>query len=176
MRASSPPDPADPADPADRSAAAPRPPLPPFDEQSAALKVRSAENAWNTRDPGAVALAYSPGSVWRNRDSFLQGRAEIVAFLTDKWRREQEYRLIKELWAYGGDRIAVRFVYEWHDGDGRWFRSHGNENWQFDADGLMHHRHASINDQAIDEHARLFHWDRSGPRPAEHPGLSELGL
>jgi nuclear transport factor 2 (NTF2) superfamily protein len=162
--------------PTEQPATAPRPPLPPFDEHSAATKVRMAENAWNTRNPEVVALAYSLGSSWRNRDVFLQGRDEITAFLIDKWRRELDYRLIKELWAHSGDRIAVRFAYEWHDGDGRWFRSYGNENWQFDADGLMHHRHASINDLPIDDNARLFHWDRSGPRPADHPGLSELGL
>lgn len=168
--------PADPTGQPGQPAAAARPPLPPFDEQSAAAKVRLAENAWNTRNAEAVALAYSLESVWRNRNVFLQGREEITAFLTDKWQRELDYRLIKELWAHADDRIAVRFAYEWHDGDGRWFRSYGNENWQFDADGLMHHRHASINDLPIDENARLFHWDRSGSRPVDHPGLSELGL
>jgi len=137
--------------------------------------VRAAEDAWNRRDPESVALAYTPGSKWRNRSEFLKGRAEIVAFLQRKWAKELEYRLIKELWAFDGDRIAVRFAYEWHDGGGQWFRSYGNENWQFDAEGYMAVRHASINDLAIPEADRLFRWPQ-GPRPADHPGLSELGL
>ena len=140
------------------------------------LKVRKAEDAWNGRDPEAVAQAYTVDTRWRNRSQFLTGRDEVVAFLTGKWAREHEYRLIKELWAHGDDRIAVRFVYEWHDDDGRWFRSHGNENWRFDAEGLMAERHASINDSPIDEGDRLFRWDRTGPRPADHPGLTDLGL
>jgi nuclear transport factor 2 (NTF2) superfamily protein len=152
-----------------------RPPFPPFTAETAALKVRAAENAWNRRDPESVSLAYTPDSRWRNRDEFLGGRAEIVAFLTRKWARELDYRLIKELWAFTGDRIAVRFAYEWHDGAGQWFRSYGNENWQFDADGTMTVRHASINDLAIAEADRLFRWPL-GPRPADHPGLSDLGL
>ena len=153
-----------------------RPPLPPFTRQDAILKVRKAEDAWNGRDPARVALAYTADSRWRNRSTFLQGRAAIAAFLTDKWARELDYRLIKEIWAHGDDRIAVRFVYEFHDAAGRWFRAHGNENWLFDADGLMAERHASINDTPIAEADRLFHWDHAGPRPADHPGLSELGL
>ena len=152
-----------------------RPPLPPFTAETAAIKVRAAEDAWNRRDPETVALAYTPDSRWRNRDEFLEGRAEIVAFLRRKWAKELEYRLIKELWAFTGDCIAVRFAYEWHDAQGQWFRSYGNENWQFDAEGTMAVRHASINDLAIEESARLFHWPQ-GPRPADHPGLSELGL
>ena len=137
--------------------------------------MRGAEDAWNRRDPEAVALAYSPDSRWRNRDEFVEGRAEIVAFLQRKWAKELEYRLIKEVWAFTGDRIAVRFAYEWHDAAGQWFRSYGNENWLFDADGTMAVRHASINDLAIPEADRLFHWPQ-GPRPADHPGLSDLGL
>ena len=152
-----------------------RPPLPPFTAETAAQKVRAAEDAWNRRDPETVALAYTPDSRWRNRDEFLEGRAAIVAFLRRKWAKELEYRLIKELWAFTGDCIAVRFAYEWHDAQGQWFRSYGNENWQFDAEGTMAVRHASINDLAIEESARLFHWPQ-GPRPADHPGLSELGL
>ena len=152
-----------------------RPPVPPFTSQTAAQKVRAAEDAWNTRDPERVSLAYTADSRWRNRSQFINGRAEIVAFLTGKWRREHEYRLIKELWAYTGDRIAVRFAYEWHDDDGRWYRSYGNENWQFDADGFMAERHASINDVPIDEADRKFRWPL-GRRPDDHPGLGELGL
>jgi len=152
-----------------------RPPLPPFTADSAAIKVRAAEDAWNRRDPETVALAYTPGSRWRNRSEFLAGRAEIVAFLQGKWAKELEYRLIKELWAFDGNRIAVRFAYEWHDPEGRWFRSYGNENWEFDAEGYMARRHASINDLAIAEADRLFRWPQ-GPRPADHPGLSDLGL
>jgi len=154
----------------------PRPPLPPFTAATAMQKVRAAEDGWNGRDPARVATAYTADSVWRNRDVFLTGRAAIEAFLADKWTREQEYRLIKELWAFTDDRIAVRFAYEWQDGAGRWFRSYGNENWAFDADGLMRERHASINDVAIAPDERLFHWDRTGVRPADHPGLTDLGL
>ena len=157
-------------------AAEPRPPLPPFTRDSAILKVRKAEDAWNGRDPEKVALAYTPDSRWRNRSEFLQGRAEIAAFLTRKWGAENEYRLIKELWAFTDDRIAVRFAYEWRDEGGAWFRSYGNENWAFDDNGLMAERHASINDVAIRPEDRKFHWDRSGPRPGDHPGLSDLGL
>ena len=152
-----------------------RPPVPPFTAESAAQKVRAAEDAWNRRDPETVALAYTPDSRWRNRDAFLAGRAEIVAFLQRKWAKELEYRLIKELWAFTGERIAVRFAYEWHDAEGQWFRSYGNENWRFDAEGYMAARHASINDLAIAESERLFHWE-PGPRPDGHPGLTELGL
>ena len=155
-----------------------RPPLPPFSLATAMQKVRLAEDAWNSRDPVRVAGAYTPDSRWRNRSSFVNGRAQIEAFLAAKWSREQDYRLIKELWAHGEDRIAVRFVYEWHDDSGQWWRSHGNENWAFDAQGLMHTRHASINDVAIAESQRLFHWDRgeSGRRPDDHPSLTALGL
>lgn len=152
-----------------------RPPLPPFTDNSAAQKARAAEDAWNSRDPARVALAYTPGSRWRNRAEFITGRAEIEAFLTRKWARELDYRLIKEVWAHGGNRIAVRFVYEYHDDSGAWFRAHGNENWQFDADGLMEQRHASINEHPIAEGERLFRWPL-GARPEGHPGLSELGL
>jgi hypothetical protein len=152
-----------------------RPPVPPFTAETAAQKVRAAEDGWNGRDPEKVALAYSPGSVWRNRAEFLQGRDAIAGFLRRKWAKELEYRLIKELWAFTGDRIAVRFAYEWHDAEGNWCRSYGNENWQFDADGLMERRIASINDLEIGEADRLFRWPQ-GPRPADHPGLSELGL
>ena len=152
-----------------------RPPLPPFTLESALIKVRKAENAWNTRDPEAVSLAYSPDSRWRNRSEFLVGRDAIVAFLRRKWAKELDYRLIKELWAYGETRIAVRFAYESHDQTGQWHRSYGNENWEFDENGLMRVRHASINDLAIAESERLFHWPQ-GSRPEEHPGLSDLGL
>ncbi len=152
-----------------------RPPLPPFTKATAHRKVRLAEDAWNERDPAKVALAYSAGSDWRNRAEFLSGREEIVAFLTRKWAREHDYRLIKELWAFAGDRIAVRFAYEWRDERGGWFRSYGNENWEFDAAGLMRRRIASINDLPIREAQRLFRWPQ-GPRPPQHPGLSELGL
>lgn len=153
-----------------------KPPLPPFTDETAAQKVRAAEDAWNTRDPDRVSLAYTPDSRWRNRDRFIDGRAEIVEFLTEKWATELEYRLIKEVWAQQGNRIAVRFVYEYHDESGHWFRAHGNENWLFDNDGRMAQRHASINDVPIDESERMFHWDRAGVRPTDHPGLSELGL
>lgn len=154
----------------------PRPPLPPFDAASAAAKVRAAENAWNTRDAARVALAYTPDSRWRNRAEFPTGRSEIEAFLVAKWERELDYRLVKELWAFGGDRIAVRFAYEWHDEAGQWWRSYGNENWRFDASGYMAERHASINDLPIAEAERLLLWDAPRPRPDDHPGLSELGL
>jgi nuclear transport factor 2 (NTF2) superfamily protein len=153
-----------------------RPPTPPFSHEDAIAKVRAAEDGWNTRDPERVALAYTPDSRWRNRSEFFTGRDAIVEFLTRKWARELEYRLIKELWAFDTDRIAVRFAYEWHDDTGAWFRSHGNENWLFDASGLMARRHASINDVPITEADRRFRWDLTGPRPADHPGLSELDL
>ena len=152
-----------------------RPPLPPFTLETAAQKARMAEDAWNSRDPARVALAYTEDSQWRNRTEFLTGRAEIEAFLARKWAREHDYRLIKEIWGTLGNRIAVRFAYEWHDADGQWFRSYGNENWQFDAEGLMARRLASINDLAIDETDRKFHWPL-GRRPDDHPGLSDLGL
>lgn len=152
-----------------------RPPLPPFDETAAHRKVRMAEDAWNSRDPDRVVLAYTEDSRWRNRDRFLLGRAQIHAFLVEKWAREREYRLIKELWAHAGDRIAVRFAYEWRDTDGQWWRSYGNENWAFDAGGLMRQRIASINDLAIGTDERLFHWP-PGRRPDDHPSLSMLGL
>ncbi|SBO42716.1 nuclear transport factor 2 family protein [Cyanobium sp. NIES-981] len=153
----------------------PKPPLPPFDRDSAILKARMAENAWNSRDPARVALAYSEDSVWRNRAEFIRGRDEIEAFLQRKWARELDYRLIKEVWAWQGNRIAVRFQYEWHDDAGNWFRAHGNENWEFDEEGLMRRREASINDVPIQESERRFHWPQ-GPRPDDHPGLTELGL
>ncbi len=152
-----------------------RPPIPPFTLETATQKVRLAEDAWNTRDPARVAGAYTPDSRWRNRSEFLEGRDAIVAFLKRKWSFELEYRLIKELWAFGEDRIAVRFAYESHDASGQWFRSHGNEQWAFDASGFMRRREASINDVAIAEGDRRFRWE-PGPRPADHPGLSELGL
>jgi nuclear transport factor 2 (NTF2) superfamily protein len=153
----------------------PRPPCPPFDAATAAQKVRLAEDAWNTRDPQRVALAYTTDSVWRNRAEFLQGRDAIVAFLTRKWNRELDYRLVKELWAFHGPRIAVRFAYEWHDDAGQWFRSYGNENWEFDDAGFMQRRIASINDLPIAEADRRFRWPL-GRRPDDHPGLSDLGL
>lgn len=149
--------------------------VPPFTRESAAAKVRRAEDAWNTRDPQKVSLAYMVDSRWRNRSEFVNGREAIVAFLTRKWARELEYRLIKELWAFDGARIAVRFAYECHDAQGQWWRSYGNENWEFDENGLMKARHASINDLAIKESERLYHW-QMGRRPDDHPGLSELGL
>ncbi len=152
-----------------------RPPLPPFTRDTATEKVRLAENGWNSRNPEAVSLAYSEDSRWRNRDIFLQGREEIVRFLTRKWQQERDYRLIKELFAFDGNRIAVRYAYEYCDPTGNWFRAYGNENWEFDAEGLMRHRYASINDLAITEDERLFRWAQ-GPRPADHPGLTELGL
>lgn len=152
-----------------------RPPLPPFSAETAAQKARMAEDAWNSRDPSRVALAYTEESRWRNRGEFLSGRAEIEAFLTRKWQRELDYRLIKEVWAFTENRIAVRFAYEWRDDSGHWFRSYGNENWQFDAEGLMAVRIASINDVVIAESDRKYHWPL-GRRPDDHPGLSELGL
>ncbi|OEC40112.1 hypothetical protein A7D27_16685 [Pseudomonas sp. 1D4] len=155
--------------------AEPRPPLPPFTRETAVQKVRMAEDGWNSRDPERVALAYTVDSRWRNRSEFPRGREQIRDFLTRKWQREQQYRLIKELWAFEGHRIAVRFAYEWHDAEGQWYRSYGNENWAFDEHGLMQVRHASINDLPIREDQRLFHWPQ-GRRPDDHPGLSELGL
>lgn len=152
-----------------------RPPFPPFTAETAAQKARLAEDAWNSRDPARVALAYTPDSQWRNRSDFLTGHAAIEAFLTRKWAKELDYRLIKEVWAFHGARIAVRFAYEWHDVLGQWFRSYGNENWEFDAEGLMGRRHASINDLAIAEADRKFRWP-AGKRPEDHPGLSDLGL
>jgi uncharacterized protein len=152
-----------------------RPPFPPFNLETAIQKVRAAEDGWNTRDPERVSLAYSKQSRWRNRSEFPTGREQIVAFLTRKWSRELDYRLIKELWAFTGNRIAVRFAYEWHDASGNWFRSYGNENWEFNDDGLMAIRHASINDLPIREDERKFHWPL-GRRPDDHPGLSDLGL
>ncbi len=153
-----------------------RPPLPPFTRETAIQKIRAAEDAWNSRDPGRCAAAYTADSHWRNRSRFIVGTAEIISFLTEKWEREHDYRLIKELWAFGDERIAVRYAYEWRTDAGQWFRAYGNENWLFDAEGLMAERHASINDVAIEESERKFRWDDSRPRPADHPGLSELGL
>ncbi len=153
-----------------------RPPLPPFTRDTAATKVRAAEDAWNGRQPEKVALAYTEDSTWRNRAEFFTGRAAIVAFLQRKWAKELDYRLIKELWTFGEDRIAVRFSYEWHDDAGNWFRSYGNENWEFDGRGLMRRRLASINDLPIAASERKFHWPAPGARPTDHPGLSELGL
>ncbi|MBO9624432.1 MAG: nuclear transport factor 2 family protein [Sphingomonas sp.] len=152
-----------------------RPPLPPFTAETAALKARMAEDAWNSRDPEKVALAYTPDSVWRNRGEFLTGREAIAAFLARKWMRELDYRLAKQVWAHAGNRIAVRFAYEWRDDSGNWFRSYGNENWEFDADGLMARRIASINDRPIAEAERLFHWPL-GRRPDDHPSLDDLAL
>jgi uncharacterized protein len=152
-----------------------RPPLPPYTAETATQKVRLAEDAWNSRDPEKVSLAYTPDSKWRNRAEFVTGRAEIVQFLQRKWAREMDYRLIKELWAFTENRIAVRFAYEWHDDAGNWFRSYGNENWEFDDSGLMHRRIASINDLPISEAQRLYHW-HLGRRPDGHQGLTELGL
>ena len=154
---------------------APRPPFPPFTRETAMQKVRMAEDGWNNRDPEKVALAYTPDSQWRNRNEFPKGRDEIVAFLKRKWAKEHQYRLIKELWAFEGNRIAVRFAYEWHDDAGQWWRSYGNENWEFDESGLMQKRYASINDLAIKESDRLFRWSQ-GRRPDDHKSLSELGL
>jgi nuclear transport factor 2 (NTF2) superfamily protein len=154
---------------------APRPPLPPFDAQTAVQKIRLAEDAWNTRDPQRVALAYTIDSVWRNRSEFFSGRDAIVQFLTRKWNRELNYRLIKELWTFQENRIAVRFAYEWHDDSGSWFRSYGNENWEFDERGYMRRRIASINDLPIRENERKYHWPL-GRRPDDHPGLSDLDL
>ena len=150
-------------------------PVPPFTREAAIIKVRLAEDAWNSRDPHRVSLAYTEDSRWRNRAEFITGRAEIVAFLTRKWNKELDYRLIKEMWTYGDNRIAVRFAYEWHDDSGTWFRSYGNENWEFDAAGVMQRRFASINDLPIKEADRKYRWPM-GQRPDDHPGLSELGL
>ena len=152
-----------------------RPPLPPFTRATAILKVRAAEDGWNNRNPQKVALAYTPDSQWRNRNMFINGRAEIENFLTQKWQTELEYRLIKELWAFEGNRIAVRFAYEWHNTQGQWYRSYGNENWEFNEHGLMQKRYASINDLTIHERERKFHWAQ-GPRPDDYAGLSDLGL
>lgn len=152
-----------------------RPPLPPFTEESATLKVRLAENGWNSRNAEAVSMAYSTNTKWRNRVSFVSNRQEAKTFLTDKWAKEHDYRLIKELWAYSNNRIAVRYAYEWHDDNDNWFRSYGNENWQFGEDGLMEHRYACINDLPITEQQRKFRWPL-GRRPDDHPNLSELGL
>ena len=157
------------------TAEAPRHPLPPFTHETALEKVRLAEDGWNSRDAAKVALAYTADSKWRNRVEFPQGRAEIEAFLTAKWNKELDYRLIKELWAFTENRIAVRYAYEYHDDSGAWFRAYGNENWEFDANGYMAHRHASINERPISEEDRLFHWPL-GRRPDDHPGLSDLGL
>ena len=153
-----------------------RPPLPPFTRETAIEKVRLAENGWNTRDPQKVALAYTEDSWWRNRAEFAQGREAITALLKRKWTRELDYRLVKELWAFDGARIAVRFAYEYHDDSGQWYRAYGNENWEFDEQGLMHHRHACINEHPIKPEERKFLWDNSGPRPADHPGLSDFGI
>lgn len=153
-----------------------RPPLPPFTAETALQKVRLAEDSWNTRNPDKVALGYAPNSRWRNRSEFIVGRPAIVAFLQRKWVRELGYRLIKELWAFTEDRIAVRFAYEWHDDSGNWFRSYGNENWLYNSAGLMEERYACINDLPIQDSDRKFHWDHSAPRPGDHPGLSEFGL
>ncbi len=153
----------------------PRPPLPPFTPESATQKVRLAEDAWNTRNPSLVSQAYTLDSHWRNRAQFLQGRDAIEAFLTLKWQRELDYRLVKELWAFRENRIAVRFAYEWHDDSGQWYRSYGNENWEFDAEGLMARRIASINDAPIAESDRKYHWP-AGRRPDDHPSLSDLGF
>ena len=152
-----------------------RPPIPPFTEDSVIIKVRAAEDGWNSRDPAKISLAYTTDSQWRNRSQFIRGRREIEAFLTNKWQRELNYRLIKELWTFAENRIAVRFAYEWHDADNSWFRSYGNENWEFDDHGLMRVRVASINDLKILEAERKFHWPL-GVRPTDHPGLTNLGL
>ena len=152
-----------------------RPPLPPFTEETAPVKARAAEDAWNSRDPARVAQAYTVDSVWRNRAEFITGRAEIEAFLTRKWRKELDYRLVKEVWGFRGNRMAVRFAYEWHDDSGNWFRSYGNELWEFDEHGLMRRRIASINDAPIAEADRKYHWPL-GRRPDDHPSLSELGF
>jgi nuclear transport factor 2 (NTF2) superfamily protein len=159
----------------DLKAPAMRPPVPPFTGETAIQKVRQAEDGWNSRDPAKVAQAYTLDSRWRNRSEFVNGRSEIVEFLTRKWAKELEYRLIKELWAFDGNRIAVRFAYEWHNDSGKWFRSYGNENWEFDDNGLMRARHASINDLAIEDQERKYRWPL-GRRPDGHPGLSDLGF
>jgi len=154
---------------------APRPPLPPFSKETAVQKERLAEDSWNSREPEKVALGYTLDSHWRNRSEFINGREEIIAFLKRKWAKELDYRLIKELWAFTENRIAVRFAYEWHDDSGNWFRSYGNENWEYDTDGVMQWRYACINDLPIKEADRKYRWPQ-GPRPAGHPGLSDLGL
>jgi nuclear transport factor 2 (NTF2) superfamily protein len=159
-----------------RTPGAPAPVTPPFTLATATLKIRMAEDAWNSRDPERVALAYTEDSEWRNRAEFLRGRGAVREFLRRKWARELDYRLIKELWAFGEQRIAVRFAYEWHDDSGHWFRSYGNENWEFDPSGLMRRRLASINDLPILAGERKYHWQAPGARPQEHPGLSDLGL
>lgn len=153
-----------------------RPPIPPFTHATATQKVRLAEDGWNSRDPEKVSLAYTDDCLWRNRAEFIQGRPAIVGLLTRKWTREQDYRLIKELWAFEGNRIAVRFAYEYHDDSGQWYRAYGNENWEFAPDGLMARRLASINEAPIAASERKFHWDSHGPRPADHPGLSQFGF
>lgn len=153
-----------------------RPPVPPFTFETATQKVRMAEDAWNTRDPQRVALAYTEDSSWRNRSEFFRGRDAIVAFLTRKWTKERDYRLIKELWGYHENRIAVRFQYEYHDEAGNWFRAYGNEQWEFNDEGVMRRREASINDVPIQESERKFRWEPLGPRPADHPGLTDLGM
>jgi nuclear transport factor 2 (NTF2) superfamily protein len=153
-----------------------RPPLPPFTLETAAQKVRAAEDGWNTRNAEKVALAYTEDCAWRNRGEFVSGRAEIIGLLKRKWTRELEYRLIKELWAHDGNRIAVRFAYEYHDDSGQWYRAYGNENWEFAEDGLMQRRLASINEHPIAAADRKFHWDVNAPRPANHPGLSDFGF
>ncbi|WP_406857666.1 nuclear transport factor 2 family protein [Alsobacter sp. KACC 23698] len=152
-----------------------RPPLPPFTAASAKRKTRLAEDGWNSRDPEQVALAYTEDTLWRNRSEFLSGRAQVKQFLRRKWSRELDYRLVKEVWAFRGDRIAVRYAYEWRDEDGQWFRSFGSENWEFDANGLMRRRFACINDLSIEDHDRKLRWPL-GPRPDDHPGLTDLGL
>lgn len=149
--------------------------IPPFTSESAIQKVRMAEDSWNSRDPHRVALVYTEDSSWRNRTEFITGQVEIISLLTQKWAKELDYRLIKELWSFTDDRIAVRFAYEWHDDSGNWFRSYGNENWEFAADGLMKRRYASINDMKIQQAERKFHWPL-GRRPDDHPGLTDLGL
>ena len=156
-------------------AAIKRTPVPPFTLETAIQKVRTAEDGWNSRNPEKVSLSYSPDSWWRNRAEFIQGRSAIVEFLSRKWKKELDYRLIKELWAFGGNRIAVRFAYEWRDDSGNWYRSYGNENWEFDENGLNSRRHACINDAPIKESERKFHWP-PGPRPTNHPGLTDLGF
>lgn len=154
----------------------PMPPAPPFTLETATAKVRRAEDGWNSRDPERVSLAYTADCFWRNRSEFIRGRTEIVGFLTRKWQAELDYRLIKELWTFGEDRIAVRFAYEWHDAAGNWFRSYGNENWEFALDGRMRRRLAAINDLPIAASDRKFFWDSAGPRPVDHPGLTDLDL
>lgn len=161
--------------PADQTGSVNRPPLPPFTRETAIQKVRLAEDSWNSRDPEKVVLGYSPDSRWRNRAEFATGRPAIIEFLKRKWAKELDYRLIKELWAFTGNRIAVRFAYEWHDDSGNWFRSYGNENWDYDQHGLNRERHACINDLPIREQDRKFRWPL-GRRPDDHPGLSDLGL